>query len=141
MDELHRKVLKALGFELVTNASGTVWLEDYDGFMYKNGERCSSPSASANRTEAEAWAQAPTLEALTPKLTKAIGQIGAILTETVSDIPMVQVSLMTPTPLHGRIVWDYSDCQGVGATYTEAVASVFAQMCEAGLIDGKAVVL
>ncbi len=141
MGTLHKDVLEALGFHTVTNHAGTHWLEDDNGKMYKDGSRYSSPSASACRTEADAWAQAPTLDALMPKLVEAVSRIGAILTETVSDIPMVQVSLMMPTPLNGRIVWDYGDYQGVAATYLEAVASVFVQMCAEGLIDGKAVVL
>lgn len=129
MDELHKQTLEALGFWARPSRLKFVALLRGQGVV------------ATAKTEADAWAQAPTLEALMPKLVEAIGQIGAILTETVFDIPMVQVSLMTPAPLSGRIVWDYGDCQGVGTTYTEAVASVFVQMCEAGLIDGKAVVL
>lgn len=135
ISELHKDVLKLLGFEVVINAVGTVWLEDKNGFMYKNGERWSSPSAAACRTEADAWAHAPTLDALMLPLMGVVGRLGAILTETVSDIPMIQLSLMTPMPLDGRIVWDYGDCQGLGATYQEAIAALFIAACERGLID------
>lgn len=136
MDELHRKVLEALGFELVTNAVGTVWLEDRNGFMFKNGERCSSPSASANRTEADAWAQAPTLEALMSKLVEVI---------TRSDAKPEIRLFVNDAGWYCYIVdgndipFDF-DSDAV-STMAHAIASVFVQMCEAKLIDGKAVVL
>lgn len=135
MNELHKKTLTALGFEVKPTEHGNWWVwlnrkwyqvETKSGFM--------TPVWAV--TEDAAWTQAPTLDALMSPLLLVLVKVGDLLWVNFSDGVSVKILEWTRDDRPQPIVYG-----GIKATPAHAIAALFLAAVESGLVDPKAVVL
>ncbi len=140
MDETHKKVIELSGFEVLSQVvepndeyvDGTRYALVYGGKEYHYGEVFEfKPDSFDNyncETEDEAWAQAPSLEALMLPLMEAFRQAGCGF-------------IAYPKPFDAAIANGHKVIRHDATNLPEAVAALFVMACEDGLIDPKTVVL
>lgn len=129
-EELHKDVLKLLGFNVIRQGYHDYDQQYINGYLLVRHDRMIR--FSPHYAEGQAWAQAPTLDALMPSLIAAIVQ------------PSYPSLYLGDLYMHNeKIVCRFRGTDDVltFVTLAEAVASVFKASCAVGIIDPKTVVL
>lgn len=146
INELHKQTLWALGFEVLYEPPYTISSKNYNGeledfyireawVLGRYGLSLMGLNPFKPKTEADAWAQAPSLDELTKPLIKA-------MTNDATPFRVIIFVDGNDWVCHLRsndedVHIDVDDAPSL----EYAIAAVFVAACDAGLIDGKAVVL